>query len=231
MGIKGIDLIRAIKYSILEAYRTERKLRFYRKSFNGLSVSRSCNIDEFSVFEGANSIGERSFFSGSMGYGSYMAWDCYIIGNIGRFSSIGPYTMTNPGIHPLSQPYATTSPMFFSLQKQTGTTFAKRQLFEEMRPPIRIGNDCWIGQNVFIVGGATVNDGAVVLAGAVVTKDVPPYAIVGGVPAKIIKYRYDDDTIKFLLDKKWWNMPIEWLKENSELFCDIDRLKEVLNAK
>ena len=69
MGIKGIDLIRAIKYSILEAYRTERKLRFYRKSFNGLSVSRSCNIDEFSVFEGANSIGERSFFSGSMGYG------------------------------------------------------------------------------------------------------------------------------------------------------------------
>ncbi len=99
-------------------------------------------------------------------------------------------------------------------------------MFEELRPMAIIGNDCWIGENVFYVGGITIGDGAVVLAGAVVTKDVPPYAIVGGVPAKVLKYRYDDDTIQFLLRIKWWNNSIEWLRENWQLMTDIDKLKE-----
>ena len=95
-------------------------------------------------------------------------------------------------------------------------------MFAEIRPSIKIGNDCWIGQSVFIAGGITINDGAVVLAGAVVVKDVPPYAIVGGVPAKIIGYRYEQEIIKDLLDSKWWNMPIGWLKTHYELFSDMD---------
>ena len=66
---------------------------------------------------------------------------------------------------------------------------------------VNIGHDCWIGEHVFMVGGVTVNNGAVVLAHAVVTKDVPPYAIVGGIPAKVIGYRYDEETIAFLLKK------------------------------
>jgi acetyltransferase-like isoleucine patch superfamily enzyme len=119
--------------------------------------------------------------------------------------------------------------MFYSLRKQTGTTFAQKQMFDELRPPITIGNDCWIGQGALLVGGVSIGDGSVVLAGAVVTKDVPPYAIVGGVPAKLIKCRYDADTINFLLEKKWWNKPIEWLKENSSLLNDIDKLKEALS--
>lgn len=94
--------------------------------------------------------------------------------------------------------------------------------------PVTIGNDCWIGQRAILIGGITIGDGAVVMAGAVVTKDVPPYAMVGGVPAKIIKYRYDEETIDFLLKAQWWNRPIEWLKENHALLCDIERLKEEL---
>ena len=65
-----------------------------------------------------------------------------------------------------------------------------------------------------------------VLAGAVVTKDVPPYAVVGGIPAKVIKYRYDDETIKFLLRIQWWNNDIEWLQKNWRLLNDINKLKE-----
>lgn len=202
------------------------KLKWWGK----LRIHSSARVHPDSTFEGANSIWSKSFFKGNMGYGTYITQNCIIEGDIGRFCSIASDVKVARGTHPIEEPYATTSPMFFSLRKQTGTTFAKRQLFEEMHAPTTIGNDCWIGQGVFIVGGTTIGDGAVVLAGAVVTKDIPPYAIVGGVPAKIIRYRYDDETINFLLEKRWWNMPINWLKENSELLCDIEKLKNVLSA-
>lgn len=164
-----------------------------------------------------------------MGYGSYIGPNCEITANIGRFTSIAPFVRTNCGVHPYTYPYATTCPMFFSTQKQNGVTFADRMMFEEFKPPTTIGNDVWIGENVFFRGGLTIGDGAVVLAGAVVTKDVPPYAIVGGVPAKVIKYRYDEETIKFLLDFKWWNMDVAWLKEHWELLCDVEKLKKYFN--
>lgn len=231
-------MISILKSIILLIYRTVRdlikdirdylvlKLRFRGK----LRFTFTTDVHISSTFEGANVIGNNTKFCGNMGYGSYICNDCSIIGNIGRFTSIAAEVKNAQGVHPIGSPYATTSPMFFSLKKQSGITFAKKQMFDEMRAPISIGNDCWIGQRSFFVGGLTIGDGAVVLAGAVVTKDVPPYAIVGGVPAKILKYRYDEETIQFLLEKKWWNMPVEWLKENSALLCDIDRLKETLKA-
>lgn len=200
------------------------------KWWGKVRFNSSAKVDISSFFEGANVLGDNTKFCGKMGYGSYICNDCAIIGNVGRFTSIAAEVKNAQGVHPVTTPYATTSPMFFSLKKQSGITFAKEQLFDEMRSPITIGNDCWIGQRAFFVGGLTIGDGAVVLAGAVVTKDVPPYAIVGGVPAKILKYRYDEGTIQFLLEKKWWNMPVEWLKENSALLCDIDKLKETLKA-
>ena len=101
-------------------------------------------------------------------------------------------------------------------------------MFNEMKEVVNIGNDCWIGENVFLVGGINIGDGAVILAGAVVTADVPAYAIVGGIPAKIIKYRYDENTIQLLQKFKWWNKDISWLKENWELLCNIEQLKEYI---
>lgn len=200
------------------------KLKWWGK----LRINSTVNVHPDSTFEGANSIWSGSYFKGNMGYGTYITQNCLIEGNIGRFCSIAADVKVARGTHPIGAPYATTSPMFFSLRKQTGSTFAKKQLFDEIHNPITIGNDCWIGQGSFLVGGISIGDGAVVLAGAVVTKDVPPYAIVGGVPAQIIKYRYNEETIRFLIEKEWWNMPIEWLKNNSELLCDIDKLKQAL---
>ena len=89
-----------------------------------------------------------------------------------------------------------------------------------------IGSDCWIGTGVFLVGGIVIGNGAVVLAGAVVTKDVPPYAIVGGVPARILRYRYDEETINFLLGIHWWDNDKEWFLKHWELLSDIDKLKD-----
>ena len=84
--------------------------------------------------------------------------------------------------------------------------------------PVRVGNDVWIGANATILSGVTIGDGAVVAAGSVVTESVPPYAIVGGVPAKIIKYRFPVETIERLLQLGWWNWHPEKIEQNMSLF-------------
>ena len=88
---------------------------------------------------------------------------------------------------------------------------------------IIIQNDCWIGQDVSIMGGVTIHNGAVVASGSVVTKDVPPYAIVGGNPAKIIKYRFNQDLINSLQDISWWDWPEEKLeKYGNDFSCSVE---------
>lgn len=191
--------------------------------------TRKARIGKGSSFEGANSIGDRSSFTGEMGYGTYMVEDCRIKGSIGRFTSIGSEVRTVTGTHPYKLPFATTSPLFFSTRLQAMESFTETQRFEEILPGVRIGNDCWIGMRVLLNGGISIGDGAVVLSGAVVTKDVPPYAIVGGVPAEIRGYRYDEQTIRFLLEAKWWDKPVPWLREHSALLCDMDALKKSLH--
>lgn len=205
------------------------KIKYWHK----LSFSFSNSIGIHSTFEGMNKLYSNSSFAGYMGVGTYIGENSHIVGRIGRFTSIAPFVRCNNGIHPYKYPFATTAPCFFSLKKQNGSTFAKRQEFGETiffdqrkKYAIKIGNDCWVGEGSFIVGGVSIADGAVVLAHAVVTKNVPAYAIVGGVPAKIVGYRYDDDTIHFLQAIQWWNNDINWLKQNWELLCDIDKLKK-----
>ena len=83
-----------------------------------------------------------------------------------------------------------------------------------------IGNDVWIGANVSILPGVYIGDGAVIAAGAVVTKDVEPYAIVGGVPAKVIRYRFSPKEIYILLKIKWWDWSVEEVERNIELLYD-----------
>jgi acetyltransferase-like isoleucine patch superfamily enzyme len=82
----------------------------------------------------------------------------------------------------------------------------------EAHPPVQIGNDVWIGEGVFIRRGVTIGDGAIVAAHAVVTKDVPPYAIVGGVPAKVIRNRFAPEIIEQLLDLRWWHYGLSALE-------------------
>ena len=210
------EFIKRIICVVWHAIYNCRRLKFYP----------SCEISLKSKFEGANKLYQYVSFRGSMGYGSYIGPHCEVEAIIGRFTSIASYVKNNRGTHPYSYPYVTTSPMFFSTQLQNGKTFAKEMMYDEFRDFVQVGNDCWIGEKAFLVGGITIGDGAVVLAGAIVAKNVPPYAIVGGIPAKVIKYRYDEETIKFLLDFKWWTRDISWFEENWRLLCDIDKLKE-----
>lgn len=84
--------------------------------------------------------------------------------------------------------------------------------------PVRIGNDVWIGARATILSGVTVGDGAVIAAGAVVTKHVPPYAIVGGVPARVIKHRFPPETIAQLMRISWWEWPPEVVRGRKDWF-------------
>ena len=83
---------------------------------------------------------------------------------------------------------------------------------------VEIGHDVWIGTNVTILPSVKIGNGAIIAAGAVVTKDIPDYAIVGGVPAKVLKYRFSDDEIKRLNQSKWWEWPDEKIKRHINKF-------------
>lgn len=139
---------------------------------------------------------------------------------IGKFCSIGSNCQIGLGRHP-SQTFVSTHPVFFSTLKQAQITFSDKDYFEEFKE-ITIGNDVWLGANVIIVDGVKIGDGVIVAAGSVVTKDIPAYAIVGGVPAKIIKYRFKKEEIEKLLAFMWWDMDIDELKKDYKKFHNIE---------
>lgn len=190
------------------------------------------SIGAGTCFEGTNKICSGAYFYGEIGYGSYIGSNCNLSAKIGRFTSIAGNCMTISGRHAYTYPFATTCPMFFSTMRQNGETFVREQKFEELCYAVPekkyatvIGNDCWIGEGVKIIAGTKIGDGAIVFAGAIVTKDVPAYAIVGGVPAKIVKYRYSEEDVLFLKKLKWWNWSVEDLKKRADLLCDIEKLR------
>lgn len=138
---------------------------------------------------------------------------------IGKFCSIGQGACISLGKHP-SSTFVSTHPAFFSIHKQCGTTFATKNHFREMGQT-SIGNDVWIGANAIIMDDIIIGDGAIIGAGAIVTKDVSPYSIVVGNPARLLRFRFEKDEIDFLLKFKWWDKDIIWIRENYTRFHNI----------
>jgi Acetyltransferase (isoleucine patch superfamily) len=150
----------------------------------------------------------------SLGAFSYAVSGFYFACRIGRYCSFGEQVQI--GRHPHPMHWASTSPYFYSRFDNVldqsppegvevhPQDFLKSSLPRELKIT-HIGNDVWIGHGAFIMPGVTIGDGAVVAAQAVVTKDVPPYAIVAGSPARVIRYRFDERTIERLLGIKWWD--------------------------
>ena len=131
---------------------------------------------------------------------------------IGNFCSFGRRVVLGHGIHPIN--FLSTSPYFYlNVFKYQRESMPMHEEFLEEIPPIHIGNDVWIGDGVFVKNGITIGDGAIIGARVVVTKDIPPYAIAVGNPAKVIRYRFDAQTIKDLLETKWWDLPDDIIKQ------------------
>lgn len=135
---------------------------------------------------------------------------------IGKFCSIADHCRIGMAKHTLNN--LSTSPVFTEINNALGYSWSEKDCVKKKSNRCYIGNDVWIGSHALILGGVKIGDGAVIGAGAVVTKDVPPYAIVGGVPSRVIRYRFNEEIINYLVDLKWWNKPEEFLREKILLF-------------
>jgi len=149
---------------------------------------------------------------------------------IGKFCSISDHCRIGMGGHNTNQ--ISISPIFTEAHNATKFQWTAKDTNAAPVKKAIVGNDVLIGSHSLVLGGVTIGNGAVVAAGAVVTKDVPPYAVVGGVPAKVIKYRFSQTIIDKLQDLQWWDWTEEKLKDNIEWFQKEDlRIEDLMTIR
>jgi acetyltransferase-like isoleucine patch superfamily enzyme len=143
---------------------------------------------------------------------------------IGNYVSIASDSMFMLGVNHQTQTF-TTYPLHTRL-------IAPSPLDSVNKGPIIIEDEVWIGSSAIILSGVTIGKGAIIATGAIVTRNVPPYAIVGGNPAKILKYKFSEEIIKLLLPIKIVDLPEEWLRKNIEsLYKKIESVEDVMYLK
>lgn len=201
---------------------------YYRFTNSNIILCRGVVINNATKFEHHIKIYKKTSIKNSdISTGTYIGWNC-ILDNctLGRFCSIGPYVEIIYGRHPM-RTFVSTHPSFYSINKQAGFTFSDESIFQENKyvsntsKSIIIGNDVWIGYGVKIIEGITIGHGAVIGAGSLITKNIEPYAIYAGNPAKFIRFRFEKEEIDKLLELSWWDEDFDWIKNNYEQFSDI----------
>jgi virginiamycin A acetyltransferase len=149
----------------------------------------------------------RDFEKNNVLYHYPINQDCLVIGKFCSIACGAKFIMTSAN-HTLKSLSTYPFPIFYDEWDETSNPVDAW----DNRGDIVIGNDVWIGYEAVILSGVQIGDGAIIGTRAVVTKDVPPYTIVGGVPAKLIRKRFDDDKIAALQKLQWWNWPAEKIK-------------------
>ena len=200
-------IIKLYELAVIGSRDIHNRLR-YRKSI----IDRNCCINRSSIIEENCHILENTIIlNSSIKKFSYVGRNTIIQNaSVGSFCSIANDVFIGLGTHPTE--LFSTSTLFY----RTDNTFKyklvdKDSNFMEYRP-INIGHDVWIGARAIVLDGVNVEHGAIIGANAVVTKNVPPYAIVGGIPAEVIKHRFSKEKIRKLLAIKWWEWPLNDIK-------------------
>jgi acetyltransferase-like isoleucine patch superfamily enzyme len=175
-------------------------IRFYKD----VSIEKKARLE----CEAPVALGGQLIMRGKVGAYTYIRGGGRFAGvrRIGRYCSVAPGVVVGDGPHPLdwmsTHPFQWGDTLLLPKSLRNATQFIEPNNQKER---VVIGNDVWLGASCLVLKGVTIGDGAVVAAGAVVTKDVPPYAIVGGVPARVIRYRFPDAIIDRLRKVAWWN--------------------------
>lgn len=164
-------------------------------------------------------------FVGRFTYGNpqFMLWDDSEHIRIGSFCSIADEVVIFGGGEHRTD-WVTTFPLRIAF----GDPLAGKDGHPASKGETRIGNDVWIGFRAMVLSGVNIGDGAVIGAGAVVAADVPPYAIVGGNPAKVIRYRFSPKEIQKLLELRWWEWDVNKIKTNAPLLCSTN-IEKLIN--
>ena len=196
------------------------------KNIAGIPARLRSHISPFCVLQEAEvdktaaiSTGVR-FYGSRIGKYSYFGKGCYIADTeIGNFTSISTDCYIGGASHPTD--WVSTSPVFHNRENILKKNFARHDF--QAFTKTTIGSDVWIGNRAMIRAGVTIGDGAVIGMGAVVTKDVGPYEIWAGVPARLIKKRFDEETIARLLRSRWWDYSDERLTQAAGSFNDVEK--------
>lgn len=201
---------------------------------------KDCYIDIRSKIKQTGFEGKNKILKGTqltecnIGKASFIGCNCsFVKTSIGRYCSIGEDVKLIYGNHPVNN-IVSTYPAFYSAEAQYGFTYVNATLFSEFSYTAEgflaeIGNDVWIGSSTRILSGIKIGDGAVIGANSLVTKDVPPYSVVMGVPAKCKRLRFREDQITELMKIRWWEKDELWLKKNAMLFRDIEEFLSAIN--
>lgn len=189
-------------------------------------LSRKCSLNRVSLGKYVTVFGDTVITKVDIGDYSYLQTHGRIFNcSIGKFCSIAPSVTIAPGIHDIS--CVTTHPSLVQRDIPLPKVLVTKNNIVDFKKVI-IGHDVWIGEKAIILDGITIGNGAVIAAGAVVNQNVEPYSVVGGVPARHIKFRFDAEVRKSIENSHWWDKPEEWFMEHDGIMLDPQHFLETI---
>lgn len=207
-------MYKKIKYFLYKKYKQYERSQFLKKrKSEGTIISKTCKGYWKTFFEGNNKVPDNCHFLSDtifIGYATTLGVNNWFGGNIkiGKYCQIGADVAFHASNHPIT--YLTT---YINSYLFNGELYKNKTDYK-----IEVGNDVWFGHGVKILGNVTIGNGAILAAGSVVTKNVPAYTVVGGVPARVIKKRFEDSIIKEIEELKWWDKSEAELEKLKPLF-------------
>ncbi len=193
-----------------------------------IKKSQISSIKKCKIHKTSKVMASGLYYNSTVGRFTYFGYGCRVVNcSIGAFCSISDDVYIGGGGHPLN--HVSTSPVFHKGKNILGKVFYPHEFVPTRKTSI--GNDVWIGYGAIIKSGINIGTGAVIGTGSVVTKDIPPYEIWAGNPAKLIRSRFSVEIIDKLLSSKWWEMPEDWLYENAEIFSNVEKFIEKVDKQ